>query len=64
MASIIVEATADADDDQFIGASVGQLQEVSNVYKGNEPDLVICAHIIDNTVKDMAAYNIYNLLFN
>jgi hypothetical protein len=47
MASVIAEATADIDEDQFIGASFAQLQDVDDVYKDNEPDLVCCAHIVD-----------------
>jgi hypothetical protein len=47
MAAIIAEATADADCDQFIGASFGQLQDVEDAYENNEPDLVCCAHVID-----------------
>jgi hypothetical protein len=47
MASIINEATVDADKDQFIGASFSQLQEVDDVYEDNEPDLVCCAHVVD-----------------
>jgi hypothetical protein len=47
MASIINEATANANNDQFIGASFAQLQEVEDVYKDNEPDVVCCAHIVD-----------------
>jgi hypothetical protein len=47
MASIINEATVDADEDQFIGASFAQLQEVDDVYEDNEPDLVCCAHVVD-----------------
>jgi hypothetical protein len=48
MASIIAEATTEADDDQFIGASFAQLQDVDDVYEDDEPDLVVCAHIIDS----------------
>jgi hypothetical protein len=40
MASIIAEATADDDNDHFIGASFAQLQEVDDVYEDDEPDLV------------------------
>jgi hypothetical protein len=47
MASVIAKATADADEDQFIGASFAQLQEVDDVYEDNEPDLVCCAHVVD-----------------
>jgi hypothetical protein len=49
MASIIAEATTDANEDQFTGASFGQLQEVDDVYTEDEPDVVCYAHIIDNT---------------
>jgi hypothetical protein len=53
MASIIAEATADNDNDHFIGASFTQLQDVSDVYEDDEPDLVVCAHIIDyDDIKD------------
>jgi hypothetical protein len=48
MASIIAEATIEANDDQFIGASFAQLQDVDDVYEDDEPDLVICAHIINS----------------
>jgi hypothetical protein len=47
MASIIAEATADDDEDRFIGASFAQLQEVDDVYENDEPDLVCCAHVAD-----------------
>jgi hypothetical protein len=47
MASVIAKATADADEDQFIGASFAQLQEVDDVYEYDEPDLVCCAHVVD-----------------
>jgi hypothetical protein len=47
MAAIIEEATANADDDQFIGASFAQLQDVDDVYEDNEPDIVCCAHVVD-----------------
>jgi hypothetical protein len=43
MASIINEATANVDDDQFLGASFAHLQEVDDVYEDNEPDIVCCA---------------------
>jgi hypothetical protein len=48
MAAVIAEATIDADEDQFIGASFGQLQDVDDMYENNEPDIVCYAHIIDN----------------
>jgi hypothetical protein len=48
MASVIAEATKEAINDQFIGASFGQLQDVDDVYEDDEPDLVCCAHILDN----------------
>jgi hypothetical protein len=35
MASVIAEAAADVDEDQFIGASFAQLQEVDDVYEDN-----------------------------
>jgi hypothetical protein len=47
MASVITEATADIDEDQFTGASFAQLQDVDDVNEDNEPDLVCCAHIVD-----------------
>jgi hypothetical protein len=47
MASVISEAMADADEDQFIGASFAQLQEVDDVYENDEPDIVCCAHVVD-----------------
>jgi hypothetical protein len=34
-------------DDQFLGASFAQLQEVDDVYEDNEPDIVCCAHVVD-----------------
>jgi hypothetical protein len=49
MASVIAKATADIDEDQFIGASFPQLQDVDDLYEENEPDLVCCAHIVDMT---------------
>jgi hypothetical protein len=49
MAAIIAEASADADCDQFIGASFGQLQDVEDAYESNEPDLVCCTHVIDHS---------------
>jgi hypothetical protein len=45
MASVINEATANADEDQFIGASFAQLQDVDDVYEDDEPDVVCCAHV-------------------
>jgi hypothetical protein len=47
MASIIAEATADDDEDHFIGASFALLQEVDDAYEDDEPDLVCCAHVVD-----------------
>jgi hypothetical protein len=47
MASIINEATADANNDHFLGASFAQLQEVDDVYEDHEPDIVCCAHVVD-----------------
>jgi hypothetical protein len=40
MAMVIAEATADAEEDQFIGASFAQLQDVEDVYEDDEPDIV------------------------
>jgi hypothetical protein len=48
MASVIAEATEEAINDQFIGASFGQLQDVDDVYEDDAPDLVCCAHILDH----------------
>jgi hypothetical protein len=50
MATIISEATNDVNEDQFFVASFAQLQDVDDVYKDNEPDIVCCAHIIYNSV--------------
>jgi hypothetical protein len=47
MALVINEATTEADEDIFIGASFAQLQEVDDVYEDNEPDIVCCAHVVD-----------------
>jgi hypothetical protein len=47
MAAVIAEATTEADDDQFFGASFAQLQDVDDAYDDDEPDLVCCAHIVD-----------------
>jgi hypothetical protein len=47
MAAVIAEATAEVDE-QFIGASFAQLQDVDDVYNKEEPDVVCCAHIINN----------------
>jgi hypothetical protein len=52
MAAIIAEATQDADEDQFIGSSFAQLQDVDDVYQDDEPDLVCYAHVIDNAIDD------------
>jgi hypothetical protein len=52
MATIISEASSEADMDQFFGASFSQLQDVDDVYHTDEPDKVCCAHIIDNNVDD------------
>jgi hypothetical protein len=48
MAAIIAEATADADDELFFGANFEQLQEVEDAYEKDEPDIVCCAHVVDN----------------
>jgi hypothetical protein len=45
MASIIAEATAEDNNNQFIGASFGQLQDVEDAFEDDEPDVVCCAHI-------------------
>jgi hypothetical protein len=47
MAAVIAEATTEADDNQFIGASFAQLQDVDDAYDNDEPDLVCCAQIVD-----------------
>jgi hypothetical protein len=47
MASVIAEATASADENQFIGVGFAQLQEVDDAYDDNEPSLVCCAHVVD-----------------
>jgi hypothetical protein len=52
MASIITEATQDADEDQFLGSSFAQLQDVGDAYQDDEPDVVCYAHVIDNTVNE------------
>jgi hypothetical protein len=57
MATIIAEATAEADQNQFIGASFGQLQEVDEVYEEDEPDIVVSAHIIE-TINEPAQANV------
>jgi hypothetical protein len=45
MASVISEASLDTDNDQFIGASFAQLQDVDDVYEDDEPDIVCYAHV-------------------
>jgi hypothetical protein len=40
MASVIAEASAEAEEDQFLGAGFARLQDVEDVYEDNEPDLV------------------------
>jgi hypothetical protein len=57
MAAIIAEATAEAEEDHFIGASFEQLQDVEDAYLDNEPDLVCCAHVLD-TDDDVEDINI------
>jgi hypothetical protein len=52
MAAIIAEATVDSEEDQFFGASFEQLQEVTDAYEDDEPDLVCYAHVIDNAVDE------------
>jgi hypothetical protein len=47
MAAVIAEATTETDDNQFIGASSAQLQDVDDAYDDDEPDLVCCAYIVD-----------------
>ncbi|OEU19788.1 hypothetical protein FRACYDRAFT_235849 [Fragilariopsis cylindrus CCMP1102] len=45
MATVIAEATKEADNDRFFGASFAQLQDVDDIYDDNEPDFVTCAHV-------------------
>jgi hypothetical protein len=52
MASVIAEASAESEGDQFLGVSFAQLKEGDDVYEDNEPDLVCYAHIIDNNIVD------------
>jgi hypothetical protein len=52
MAAVITEATAEADDDQFLGGNFTQLQDVDDVYDDNEPDIVICVHVINTNHLD------------
>jgi hypothetical protein len=52
MAAVIAEATAEANADQFIGASFGGLQDVTDVYEKDEPDIVVGAHIVDSNNND------------
>jgi hypothetical protein len=52
MAAIIAEATTEANTEQFFGASFDQLQDVSDAYKADEPDVVCMAHIIDTNIND------------
>jgi hypothetical protein len=52
MAAIIAEATAEADEDQFLGANFEQLQDVGDAYQDDEPDIVVCTHIVDNSDSD------------
>jgi hypothetical protein len=47
MATVIAEATKEADNDRFFGASFAQLQDVDDIYDDNEPDFVTCAHIAE-----------------
>jgi hypothetical protein len=47
MASVINEATANADSNQFMGASFAQLQDVDDVYEDDEPNIVCYAHVVD-----------------
>ncbi|OEU23632.1 hypothetical protein FRACYDRAFT_233803 [Fragilariopsis cylindrus CCMP1102] len=47
MASIISEATAEADEEMFIGASFAGLQDADEAYDDNEPDLLCFAHVVD-----------------
>ena len=47
MATVITEATKEADDHRFFGASFAQLQDVDDIYDDNEPDFVTCAHVVN-----------------
>ena len=47
MATVIAEATKEADNDRFFGASFAQLQDVDDIYDDNEPDFVTCAHVAE-----------------
>jgi hypothetical protein len=55
MANVIAEATKDAEEDNFFGASFSQLQTVEDAYKKDEPDNVCFAHIVEpsNVVNDI-----------
>ena len=52
MAAIIAEATVEADADEFFGASFAQLQDVTDVFTKDEPDIVVGAHVVDNNNND------------
>jgi hypothetical protein len=52
MAAVIAEATAEAEDEQFFGASFDQLQTVEDAYEDNEPDIVCCVHLHANDEED------------
>jgi hypothetical protein len=52
MAAVIAEASADTEEDQFLGAGFAQLQDVEDVYEDNEPDLVCYAHIVESNLSD------------
>jgi hypothetical protein len=52
MAAVIAEATAKADKDQFLGGSFTQLQDVDDVFDDDEPDIVVCAHVINTNHLD------------
>jgi hypothetical protein len=49
MATVIIEATTDADEDQFIGASFAQLQDVDDAYNDDEPDIVCYENVVDTS---------------
>jgi hypothetical protein len=53
MAAVIAEATGEADDDQFLEGNFTQLQDVDDVYDDDEPDIVICAHVINTNHLDI-----------
>jgi hypothetical protein len=49
MAAVIAEATAEIEQEQFIGPSFDNQQDVNDAYEKNEPDIVCCAHVTNTT---------------